>query len=148
MGIEVQVQVSIEFWLHIDLGFFSIDFDFGLSIHLGFTALLEVGILADDFPGARGTATVTIGIMGYDLHFSIHVGLHEEAVEKALALTNPFLQIGLEAGEVEPIPGTSRPRLRHHRPARRGLRHLWVLRLPPRLLRVRDWWPRPVRSRR
>ncbi len=106
IGLEIHVAVSIEFWIRIKLLFAKITLRFSFSFSITFTALLEVGITFNDLVGARGTGTVSLRIMGHNLHFSIHVGLNEGAVDRALQLTNKFLQIGLEATEVEPIPGT------------------------------------------
>ena len=44
--------------------------------------------------------------MGHDLQFGIKVGLNEGAVDTAKGLTAHFLHMGLEAGDVEPVPGT------------------------------------------
>lgn len=106
IGLEIHVAVSIEFWIRIKLLFAKITLRFRFSFSITFTALLEVGITFNDLVGARGTGTVSLRIMGHNLHFSIHVGLNEKAVDRALQLTNKFLTIGLEATEVEPIPGT------------------------------------------
>jgi len=107
IGVEIRVVVEVHFWLHLSLGFFSIDIDFSFSFQLNFTASLEVGILLTPDAGARGTATVAISVMGHDLHFNVHVGLNEGAVNTALGFTNKFLHIGLESQDVEPVPGTS-----------------------------------------
>ena len=106
IGVEIRVVVDIHFWLHIKLGLFKISFDLHLSFSLNFTASLEVGITLTDLAGARGTATLAIGIMGHDLHFGIRVGINDGAVDHALSITERFLHIGLEAEDVDAVPGT------------------------------------------
>jgi hypothetical protein len=109
VGIEIHVAVALEFWIEIDLLFGSIKMDFSFSFAVTFTASLEVGILVTPFPpaGLRGTATVAISVMGHDLQFGVKIGILEDRVDTARNLTNKFLQMGLEASEVEPIPGTT-----------------------------------------
>lgn len=107
-GIEINVAVSVEFWIEIDLLFGSITLDFSFSFAVNFTASVEIGILLTPSLGVRGTATLGLGVMGHDLHFAIRVALNEGAVGTAFNLTEKFLHVGLEAGEVESIPGTGR----------------------------------------
>ncbi|HEX8639440.1 MAG TPA: hypothetical protein VF692_15325, partial [Pyrinomonadaceae bacterium] len=57
--------------------------------------------------GARGTATVSLRIMGRGLHFKINVGVNHDAVAEARRITDRFLNIGLEGAEAQPIPGST-----------------------------------------
>lgn len=106
VGVEINVSVQIDFWLRIKIGFVKITLRFGFSFAINLTAFLEVGLTAGDLVGARGTATVSLNIMGRGLRFGIHVGINESAVDAARRITSQFLNVGLEATEVEPIPGT------------------------------------------
>jgi len=104
-GIEINVAVSLEFWIEIDALFGSITLDYSFSFAVNFTASVEVGILLTPALGVRGTATLGLNVMGHDLHFAIRVAFAEGAVTKAYELTSKFLNVGLEAGDVEAIPG-------------------------------------------
>ncbi|AXA37948.1 hypothetical protein [Rhizobium leguminosarum] len=108
VGLEIYVLVAISVWIRIKIGFCRITLNFGFSFEIGFTALLEVGATLDAIPGCRGTATLSIGLMGRSLRFNVHVGIAEGTVNRAAAIAKPFLNIGLEATEVEPLPGESR----------------------------------------
>jgi hypothetical protein len=108
VGVEIRVKCDVDFWIKIELVFTTIKLDFGFSFAINFTAALEVGITLEPDAGARGTATVAISVMGHDLHFGIRVGLNDRAVDKANDKTKRFLQVGLEAEDVEPIPGTQK----------------------------------------
>jgi len=107
VGIEINVNFRVEFWLRIKIGFvkISINLSFGFSIQI--TALLEIGFTPRNLIGARGRATVSLNIMGRGLHFKINVGVNHDAVEAAYQLTSQFLNIGLEGAEAPPIPGST-----------------------------------------
>lgn len=105
VGLEIYVRVAISVWIRIKIGFCKITLSFGFSFEIGFTALLEVGATLDAIPGCRGTATLSVGLMGRSLRFNVHVGIAEGTVNRAAAIAKPFLNIGLEATEVEPLPG-------------------------------------------
>jgi len=105
VGLEIYVKVGVDFWIRIKLGFCKITLRFGFSFELMITALLEAGVTPRQLLGVRGTASIGIRIMGHWLRFHVHVGLNEGAVDRALHLTNRFLNVGLEAKEVEPLPG-------------------------------------------
>jgi hypothetical protein len=111
VGLEICVRVSISIWIKINIGFCKITLSFGFSFEIGFTALLEVGATLDAAPGCRGTATLSIGLMGRSLRFNIHVGILEDTVNRAVAIAKPFLNMGLEATEVEPLPGETSAQL-------------------------------------
>jgi hypothetical protein len=107
-GIDIQVTVSVAFWIKIDLGWFgSITINFGFSFAIAITAAIQVGItFKADFPmGVRGTATIALSIMGHGLQFNVCVGINDQAVSFAQGITQRFLNVGLEATDVQPIPG-------------------------------------------
>jgi hypothetical protein len=106
IGVEIKVRVDIRFWLRLKIGFFKISINLSVSFELQFTAALQVGILLDQAPGALGTATLSVRIMGRGCQFNVRVGINDGAVEDARARTERFLKIGLEAEDVEAIPGT------------------------------------------
>jgi hypothetical protein len=108
-GIEINVRVAVSFWIEIDLLFGSITLSFGFSFAVNFTASVEVGILLTPTLGVRGMATLGLSVMGHDLHFAIRVAFNEGAVSDAYNRTKKFLNVGLEAGDVEPIPGVGAP---------------------------------------
>lgn len=106
VGVEIRVVVDVSFWIKIKLLIKTITLNFGFSFSLNFTASLEVGITLTNLLGLHGTATIGLQIMGHSLNFDVRVGLNDAAVDKARRITEPFLHIGLEAEEVEPVPGT------------------------------------------
>ncbi|MBC7818837.1 MAG: hypothetical protein IAG10_18255, partial [Planctomycetaceae bacterium] len=108
VGLDIRVKLEIRFWLRIKLGFFKISINLNLAIDLQFTAALQVGISFPEVAGALGTATVSLRVMGRRLGFNVRVGINDGAVEAAKLKTERFLHIGLEAEDVEAIPGTDR----------------------------------------
>jgi hypothetical protein len=104
IGLEVQIQFSIEFWLRINLLFKKITLSFRFSLTIGFTAGLEVGLVGTN-PGLRGSGTIAVSCMGHTLQLNIKLGVNENQVKAAKALTEKFLKVGLEATDVEPVPG-------------------------------------------
>lgn len=107
IGLELMVKFSVSFWIKIKLGFFKVKISIGFSLHIGFTAGLEVG-LDGAKPGLRGRATISVGALGKSVRLKINISLGEENVDAALAKTQKFLDIGLVASDaaVEPVPGT------------------------------------------
>jgi hypothetical protein len=104
LGIEINVTLSIEAWIHIELFLTSIDLDFSFSIGIGFTAGVEVGHHSL-LPGLRGEGTISLSVCGHDVQLSVRLSANEDAVEAALNRTQKYLNMGLEATEVEKIPG-------------------------------------------
>lgn len=107
VGVEIRIEIAIEAWIHIELFLTSIDITFHLSVSIGFTAGLEVGLagLTPDKWGLRGDGTLALSVMGHDLHIHVHLGLGEGNVQTAFNRTSRFLSIGLEATDVEKVPG-------------------------------------------
>ncbi|HYE17542.1 MAG TPA: hypothetical protein VEA69_03805 [Tepidisphaeraceae bacterium] len=110
VGLDIRVHVEIRFWLRIKIGWFKISINLSLSFQLQFTAALQVGITLPEVAGVLGTATVSVGIMGRRCGFNIRVGINDGAVEAARRKTERFLNIGLEATEVEAVPGVEGPK--------------------------------------
>ncbi|MBD2074922.1 hypothetical protein H6F86_13655 [Phormidium sp. FACHB-592] len=107
IGLEVQIQFSIEFWLRIKLLIKKITLSFRFSLTIGFTVGLEVGLVGKNVPGLRGSGTIAVSCMGHTLQLNIKLGVNEEQVKAARALTDKFLKVGLEATDVEPVPGVT-----------------------------------------
>ena len=83
VGIEVNIRFRVECWLRLKIGFVKISIDLRFEFSIQLTALLEVGFTPQNLIGARGTATVRLRIMGRNLHFKIHIGVNEPAVNRA-----------------------------------------------------------------
>jgi len=107
VGLEIYVKVAIHLVLRFYFRFWTLELNFGFSFEIGFTALLEVGATLTALPGCRGTATICVSLMGHGLRFGVHVGIGEGTVNRAVEITSSFLNIGLEATEVQPLPGES-----------------------------------------
>lgn len=106
IGLELRIEISIELWIKIPLLFTTIELSFKLSLGIGFTAGLEVGFALNPADrGIRGTGTLSISAMGHSLHVSVKLAINEQAVEKALAVTKEVMNLGLEATDVEGVPG-------------------------------------------
>ncbi|WNG48138.1 hypothetical protein F0U60_31355 [Archangium minus] len=108
IGIEAHIRFSIEFWIRLKLGFIKITKTFRFSFGIDFTAGLEVGLvgLSASGVGLRGRGTLSVAVMGRRFHLSVNLGLNEGAVTTARQRTDRVLQYGLEATDVEGIPGT------------------------------------------
>jgi hypothetical protein len=105
IGIEIRVTVRVEFWIRIKLFFAKITLRFQFNFSINLTAFLEVGVTARNLLGVRGTATVALRIMGRSLHFNVRVGINDQAVDQAFRITSQYLKMGLEAEDVEAVPG-------------------------------------------
>lgn len=106
IGLEVMIRFSIEFWIRLKLGFIKITKTFRFSFNLDFTAGLELG-LSSKGVGVRGSGHLAVSVMGRRFALSVRFGLNEGAVQRALDRTKHVLQQGLEATEVDPIPGVA-----------------------------------------
>ncbi|MBE9067947.1 hypothetical protein IQ260_14935 [Leptolyngbya cf. ectocarpi LEGE 11479] len=104
IGLEIRIRVSIALWIK----FLFIRKTFRFSLDIGFTAGLEVGFDGITNPGLRGSGTLFISAMGRRLQVGVRVSFNEGAVENALRRTEPFLNVGLEAADVDrSIPGVA-----------------------------------------
>ncbi len=108
VGIDIRVKVFVHFWLHLDFEFYEIDIDLSVSFDLQFTAALQVAVpIPPKLPGALGTATLCVSVAGRNCNFNVRVGINDGMVEFARGRTERFLKMGLEAEDVEPVPGTT-----------------------------------------
>ena len=107
IGIEAMIRVSVELKLKIKVAFVKITKTWRFSLTINFTASLELGIvgISTSGVGVRGNGRLSVSAMGR--HFSLGVNLSRNpgAVSTALARTRHVLNLGLEASEVEAIPG-------------------------------------------
>ncbi|WP_433326965.1 hypothetical protein [Spirillospora sp. CA-294931] len=106
IGLEVQVAFAIEFWIKIPLVFTTIRLSFSFSLEIMYSAGLEIGVKGLSVPGVRGVGTVGVSCCGHSLQVTVKVAFEEENVQAALDRTKEFLSLGLEATEVDPVPGT------------------------------------------
>ncbi len=108
IGLDVRIHFALELWIKIPLLFKTIKLTFRFSFTLTLTASLEVGLVGVPIPaiGLRGRGTVAVSVMGHSLGFSVKIGFQESNVTNAFNLTSRFLNVGLEATDVEPVPGT------------------------------------------
>ncbi|UCE05693.1 MAG: hypothetical protein JSW07_19195, partial [bacterium] len=113
IGLELRIEFSIHFWIRIYLLFITITLRFRFSFTVGFTAGLEIGLNGVPLPdaGLRGTGTVSLSVMGHSMHLSVKLGVNESAVTEAYNKTEKFLHVGLEATDVESMPGIEPPLL-------------------------------------
>jgi hypothetical protein len=114
IGVEIKVDVEIDFYIQVKIFRRKIRKNFDVSLSVVFTAAVELGILppqsanpTQDLPGMRGTGTIGVRLMGHDVHFDIQVEFNGDTLDTAIGITTPFLQVGLEAEDVQAIPGTS-----------------------------------------
>lgn len=104
VGIDINVVLSIQAWLHIDAKFFSIDIDIEFSLTIQVLLTLELGLAGQTDLGFKGHARVGISVFGRTLSARIAVGLNEGAVDDARRIMEPFLSTVLEPGKVPPVP--------------------------------------------
>lgn len=109
VGMEIAAEFSITGWVKI--GPFKkkkklsqrITFAFGIEIGI-------VGLRAN--LGMRGSGTVSTKIVGKRVHFDVNVEVNKDAVIAARNITERFLDLGLEATDVQgSIPGVPAPAL-------------------------------------
>lgn len=104
IGLEVMIKFSIELWIRFRIFGRKIQKTWRFSLKLEFTAGLEIGI-AGASPGLRGRGHLAISAMGRRFKVSVKLGLNEGAVKTALDRTKHVLNLGLEASDVEAVPG-------------------------------------------
>ncbi len=112
IGLEARLDFALEAWIRFQIKIkilgkkirIRIEKRYRLSRTLDFTAGLEVGLLSDGV-GLRGSGTLAVSALGHSLSLSVALGIDEEHVELARTRTESFLQVGLEASDVEGVPG-------------------------------------------
>ncbi|NMF82836.1 hypothetical protein [Nodosilinea sp. P-1105] len=103
IGLEVRIRVAIEFWIK----FIFVTRRFRLSFSLEFTAAAEIGLAGVNPNGAgfRAQGTLSVRFMGRGIQLGVRVGFREHNIQIARSRTEPFLNMGLEATDVEAVPG-------------------------------------------
>lgn len=109
IGLEVMINFSVELWIRIKLFMIKITKSWRFSFMLNFTASLELGIVGISASGIglRGSGHLAVAVMGHRFAIGVNLGINEGAVNTALQRTRHVLNLGLEASEVEAIPGTT-----------------------------------------
>lgn len=109
VGLEVMIRFSIELWIRIKLFMIKITKTWRFSFMLDFTASLELGLVgvSPGGIGLRGAGHLAVAVMGHRFAISVRLGANESAVSTALQRTQHVLNLGLDASEVEAIPGTT-----------------------------------------
>jgi|GEM_PF-4813604 len=105
IGMELNIRVDINLWIKIPLLFKTIKLSYSLTFRLNFTAGLELGFDGLTNAGLKGSGSVSVSAMGHRLHFSAKFSANGDAVTAARKTTQQYLNIGLEATDVEPVPG-------------------------------------------
>ncbi|CAN0461189.1 unnamed protein product, partial [Laminaria digitata] len=105
IGLELNIRVDINLWIKIPLLFKTIKLSYTLTFRLNFTAGLELGFDGLTNAGLRGSGSISVSAMGHRLHFSAKFSANGDVVTAAKKTTERFLNIGLEATEVEAVPG-------------------------------------------
>ncbi|MDX1982938.1 MAG: hypothetical protein SFV51_21895 [Bryobacteraceae bacterium] len=103
VGVDVRIAIRLVIWIGFKLGFINLTKEFAFSLSVGFTAGLEIGI-RNGF-GIQGSGTISVEVMGHSLHFSASFAHEPGIVTAARNRTSPYLNIGLEATDVEEVPG-------------------------------------------
>ncbi|MCA9912342.1 MAG: hypothetical protein KC496_03300, partial [Anaerolineae bacterium] len=89
--------------------FTTIKLNFRFSVGIGYTAALEAAIISPNQLGIRGQGTLALSAMGHSLQFSASFAFNDGVVTSALNETKHVLDLGLEATDVEPVPGLGDP---------------------------------------
>ncbi|MBE9225289.1 hypothetical protein IQ264_07565 [Phormidium sp. LEGE 05292] len=111
IGLELQIRLKVEFWIKLRIRILrfrkTIKKSYSLTAKIGFTGGLELGLngLYPDKAGLRGSGTLSFSAMGHSIQLNVKFGFKEDNVENALNRTKKYLQMGLEATDVEPVPG-------------------------------------------
>ncbi len=104
ISLEIRAKFNLILWVGLGR---KLAKEWVLSLSLTITAGLEFGLIDD--VGVRGSGTVAVTVMGYELEFSVEFKKNPEIVDRALKLTNDFLVLGLDATDVQPataaLPG-------------------------------------------
>ena len=107
VGVEIQVRARVEGWFKVKRWGIKIEKSFGLDFDIHFTASLELGLLGSGPIGVRGSGTFCLKTKWKNLHLTVHFSANDSAVNTARRITDRFLTMGLEATEVEALPGVT-----------------------------------------
>ncbi|MEO0757481.1 MAG: hypothetical protein AAFY78_11475 [Cyanobacteria bacterium J06648_16] len=108
IGLELRIKFSLSIWIKIPLIFKTIKISKRFTLNLNFTAGLEFAINGLKDAGLRGSGTLSVSVMGHRLQFNVKLSANAGAVTRARQRTEKYLNIGLEATDVEAdtnIPG-------------------------------------------
>lgn len=109
VGVEARLEFGFRAWIRFRIKIFgkriTIEKDWRLSAAMDLTAALQVGITTE-LLGLSGNCTLGVQALGHHLQLGMNVDFNPKAVNDARNKTEKFLQMGLEATEVEPVPGT------------------------------------------
>lgn len=106
IGLELRIKLFVALWIKIPLLFKTIKLNFRFSLDINFTAGLEFAFDGLSNAGLRGSGTLSISAMGHHLQFNVQLSSNPEAVINARERTKKYLNLGLEATEVETtLPG-------------------------------------------
>ncbi|MCB8980785.1 MAG: hypothetical protein H6657_25525 [Ardenticatenaceae bacterium] len=101
IGLELQFKVQIRFWIEALLA--KINFRFSAEIYI--SAALEVAISGRHGPGLMGRAQIRLSAMGHGIDFTVSLEAGKDALDHAKKRTARILAMGLEATDVEALPG-------------------------------------------
>ncbi|QYO63988.1 hypothetical protein [Leptolyngbya sp. 7M] len=106
IGLELRIQLFVALWIRIPLLFKTIRLTYRFTLTINFTAGLEFAFNGVNDAGLRGSGTLAISAMGHQLQFNVRLSSNPDAVTQARARTEKYLNLGLEATEVEAtLPG-------------------------------------------
>lgn len=106
IGLELRIQLFVALWIRIPLLFKTIRLTYRFTLTINFTAGLEFAFNGVKDAGLRGSGTLAISAMGHQLQFNVRLSSNPDAVTQARARTEKYLNLGLEATEVEStLPG-------------------------------------------
>jgi len=105
IGLELRIQLIVSLWIKIPLLFKTIKLTYSFALTINFTAGLEFAFNGVNDAGLRGSGTLAIAVMGHRLQFNVRFSSNPDAVTQAQERTQKYLNVGLEATEVEATPG-------------------------------------------
>ncbi|MGP1373852.1 MAG: hypothetical protein ACTS3T_13570 [Almyronema sp.] len=106
IGLELRIQLAVSLWIKIPLLFKTLRLSYRFSFNINFTAGLEFAVNGLRDAGLRGSGTLAISAMGHRLQFNVQLKANPDAVTLARQRTEKYLNLGLEATEVDTsLPG-------------------------------------------
>lgn len=100
--------MSLEADATLKIGLINLIKEVTLSLSIGFTAGLELGMVRNgliETVGFQGSGTISVEVMGHSLHFQASFAANPDLVLAARNRTSKYLHIGLEATDVDDVPG-------------------------------------------
>lgn len=108
IGLDVRIAIRLVLWIGFKLGFVKLTKEYQLSFSVGFTAGLELGMLKNgpgEAIGLQGSGTISVAVMGHSLRFQASFSVDPGTVLAARNRTSPYMNLGLEATDVDDVPG-------------------------------------------